>query len=145
MFEDLLPHLPHINATLNSIATILLVCGFFLIKQGEEEAHKVAMISAFGVSTLFLICYLFYHYNVGSKSFPPEPHLAIRYTYYFILATHVVLAISVPFLAVIVIYHGIRGNRQKHRRIARWAFPIWLYVSITGVLVYLFIHVLFSS
>jgi len=139
--EELVPWLPHINAALNSVATVLLVIGYVQIRRRKVLAHKRTMLSAFAVSTLFLACYLLYHFQIeGSKRFPTYPPAAARYTYYFILLTHVVLAAAVPVLAVITIYLGLKDRRVAHRRIARWTFPIWLYVSITGVLVYLFLY-----
>ncbi len=142
--EDLVPILPHVNASLNALATCLLVLGYILIKQGREQAHKWTMLSCFGVSALFLASYLVYHGFAGSKKFPTDVAAVARYTYYFILLTHVVLAAAVPFLAVITIYLGLRDRRETHRRIARWTFPIWLYVSITGVLVYLMLYWIYA-
>ena len=133
--------LPHIDAGLNALATCLLVCGYVLIKRGQERAHRNVMLSCFGVSLVFLICYLTYHANAGSKPFPRDGYApAIRSAYLLMLLSHVVLAALVPFLAAITIYWGLRGERAKHRRIARWTFPIWLYVSLTGVLVYLVLY-----
>ena len=133
--------LPHIDAGLNALATGLLICGYLLIKRGKEAAHRAVMLSAFGVSVVFLICYLIYHANTLSKPFPREGYSpVIRYAYLAMLLTHVVLAALVPFLAGLTIFWGLRGERTKHRRIARWTFPIWLYVSITGVLVYLVLY-----
>ena len=135
--------LPHINASLNGLATLLLVLGLWLIKSGREEAHKWTMLSCFGVSTIFLICYLVYHYLHGSTKFPQSAPTAVRYSYYAVLLSHIVLAASVPFLALGTIYLGLKGKRSQHVRLARWTFPIWLYVSITGVIVYLMLYQLF--
>lgn len=137
--------LPHINASLNSLATILLVVGWVLIKQRKETAHKWTMLACFGVSAIFLASYLTYHFNIegGSKRFPTDTLSAIRYCYYFILLTHVLLAITVPFLAITTIYWGLTNQRRKHRWLARWTFPIWLYVSVTGVIVYVMLYQLF--
>ena len=141
---ELVHYLPHVNASLNSLATILLVVGYVLIKLRREAAHKWTMLACFGVSVLFLACYVAYHVGIeGSKKFPSYPPDVIRYTYYFILLTHIVLAVAVPFLAVGTIYFGLRDRRQTHARLARWTFPIWLYVSVTGVLVYLFLYQFF--
>jgi len=141
---------PHINASLNAIATVLLVSGYVLIKRRREVAHKWTMLSCFGVSVAFLCCYLFYHIVVKkgeSTKFPDYPPVAIRVTYLAILLSHIVLAAAVPFLAGVTIYFGFREERQKqrlkHRQLARWTFPIWLYVSVTGVLVYLMLYHLF--
>lgn len=135
--------LPHINASLNALATVLLIAGFVLIKQRREDAHKWTMLACFGVSCVFLVCYLIYHYNVLSRRFPEYPGPAIRYTYLAILATHIVLAATVPFLAIATIYVGLKNYRRAHLRLAKWTFPIWLYVSVTGVVVYLMLYQLY--
>ncbi len=132
--------LPHVNALLNLLATALLITGLRLIKRGQEDAHRRVMLACFGVSTLFLVSYLAYHFQVASVKFPSYPGPWIRTFYFGILASHVVLAMTVPFLAVATIYLGLRGRRAAHRRLARWTFPIWLYVSITGVVVYLMLY-----
>jgi uncharacterized membrane protein YozB (DUF420 family) len=100
------------------------------------------MLACFAVSAVFLLSYLTYHFNIpgGSKRFPDYPPAAIRYLYLGILASHVILAITVPFLAVAAIYFGLRDDRPRHIATVRYAFPIWLYVSITGVVVYLFLY-----
>lgn len=143
--------LVHVNASLNATATVLLLIGLYLIKQGRVEAHKRTMLAAFAVSTVFLVCYLYYHYLKGSVEFTHPG--AIRYAYYAILLSHVLLAFTVPFLAIWTIYLGLRatgccaqekrtvpGYRQRHVRWARWTFPIWLYVSVTGVVVYVMLY-----
>jgi uncharacterized membrane protein YozB (DUF420 family) len=142
--DDLVHVLPHVNASLNALATVLLVAGYVLIKRGDELAHKRTMLACFGVSVVFLICYLVYHYFAGSRKFPTDVAAAPRYAYYAILLTHVVLAAAVPFLAVATIYLGLRDRRASHRRLARWTFPIWLYVSITGVIVYLMLYWIYA-
>lgn len=140
--SDLVPLLPHINASLNALATVLLVVGYVLIKRRQETAHKWTMLACFAVSTVFLACYLTYHYQLEgvSKRFPAYPPPTVRYSYYAVLLTHVVLAATVPFLAIATIWLGLADRRQAHRRLARWTFPIWLYVSITGVIVYLMLY-----
>ena len=137
--------LPHVNASLNALATVLLVVGYVLIKRRQEIAHKWTMLSCFGVSVVFLACYLTYHFNIpgGSKRFPSYPPDWIRYGYYSLLLTHVLLAAAVPFLAVITIWLGLTDRRAAHRKLAWWTFPIWLYVSITGVMVYLLLYQLY--
>lgn len=137
--------LPHINAALNATATVLLLTGFVLIKQRRESAHKWTMLACFGVSVVFLACYLTYHFNIpgGSKRFPSYPPVAVKYAYYGILLTHVVLAATVPFLALATIWLGLADRRRLHKKLAWWTFPIWLYVSITGVIVYLLLYQLF--
>ncbi len=135
--------LPHINVSLNALATLLLIAGFVLIKQKREGAHRNVMLATFGVNMVFLVCYLTYHYYAGSKQFPKDPNVAptvVRYFYYGLLASHVILAAGVPILAIWSIYLGLKGQREKHKRIAKWAWPIWLYVSVTGVIVYLMLY-----
>ena len=126
--------LPDVNACLNATAAVLLVIGYRLIRAGRREAHQRVMTAAFGVSVLFLISYLVYHYQVGSVRFQGTG--AIRTVYLTILVTHSILAAAVPFLAVITLYRAWKGRFDRHKRIARWTLPIWLYVSVTGVLVY---------
>jgi uncharacterized membrane protein YozB (DUF420 family) len=126
--------LPAVNASLNSCAAVLLVWGYTLIRRKRINAHRRVMIAAFSVSVAFLISYLVYHYEVGSVRFQKTG--TIRTVYLTILLTHTVLAAAVPFLAGIALYRGLRGDYARHRRIARWALPIWLYVSVTGVVVY---------
>jgi len=135
--------LPHVNASLNAIATLLLFGGYVLIRQRREVAHRRVMLACFGVSVLFLISYLIYHAQAGSKRFPDYPPQAIRVTYLTILFSHIVLAALVPFMAIVTIVLGLRDRRQAHRRLAKWTFPIWMYVSITGVLVYLMLYQLY--
>jgi uncharacterized membrane protein YozB (DUF420 family) len=126
---------------LNTLATVLLVVGYRLIKQRREVAHKRVMLSAFGVSMLFLVCYLVYHYMAGHVKFTgPQP---IAGVYHAILISHVLLAASVPILAGRTIYLGLRDRRLQHRRWAKWTFPIWLYVSITGVVIYVMLYHLY--
>jgi putative membrane protein len=137
--------LPHVNASLNALATLLLVAGYVLIKRRQENAHKWTMLACFGVSVVFLGCYLTYHFNLpgGSKRFPTYPPDIVRYGYYVLLLTHVVLAAAVPFLAVATIWLGLADLRRVHRTLAWWTFPIWLYVSVTGVVVYLLLYQLY--
>lgn len=135
--------LPHVNASLNAIATVLLIVGFLLIRRGRVDAHRRVMLSCFGVSVAFLVSYLIYHYQVGSVRFPTYPPVAIRYTYLAILATHIVLAALVPVLATVTIILGLKDKRALHRKWAKWTFPIWLYVSITGVVVYVMLYQLY--
>jgi len=126
--------LPGLNAALNGTCAVLLVCGFVAIRRGARELHRRLMLSAFTVSVLFLISYLVYHAMAGSTSFPG--HGAVRTAYLAILLTHTVLAAAVPFLALITLVRALRRRFDAHRRIARWTLPIWLYVSVTGVVVY---------
>ena len=133
--------LPTLNALLNATSAFLLMAGVRRIYVKNVEAHKRCMVSAFIVSTLFLISYLIYHYNVGSVGFTGEGW--IRPVYFSILITHSVLAVLVPPMAVITLYRAWRGDFERHRRIARWTYPIWLYVSFTGVAVYLLLYVFY--
>ncbi|HLH41325.1 MAG TPA: DUF420 domain-containing protein [Bryobacteraceae bacterium] len=130
--------LPAINAALNAIAAVLLTLGFALIRNGRIEAHRTVMISAFGVSVLFLIGYLTYHSLAGVVYYRHAG--AIRLVYLTILFTHTVLAAIVPVLAIITLSRALRANFKRHRAIARWTLPIWLYVSVTGVIVYLMLY-----
>lgn len=126
--------LPTLNAILNSISFVLLIIGFWMISKRKITLHKVFMVSAFVTSILFLISYVIYHAQVGSTRFPGEG--AIRPVYFFILISHVLLAAVVPVLAVMTIYRALRKQWFRHTRIAHWTLPIWLYVSITGVIIY---------
>ena len=130
--------LPALNATLNALAAVLLVTGYVLIRQGRRDAHRRAMIAAFATSALFLASYLVYHAHVGSRPFTGQG--AIRIVYFAILITHVVLAAAILPLALLTTFRGLRGRFDKHVRIARWTLPIWLYVSVTGVVIYLMLY-----
>jgi uncharacterized membrane protein YozB (DUF420 family) len=130
--------LPAVNATLNGIATVFLVSGYVLIRKGRREAHRRAMLAAFATSVLFLISYVVYHANAGSRPFPGQG--PIRAVYFFILITHIVLAAAVPFLAIVTLWRALAERFDRHVPIARWTLPIWLYVSVTGVLVYLMLY-----
>ena len=130
--------LPAVNATLNAIAAVLLVCGYVMIKRGRWEIHRRFMLAAFSTSALFLVSYVIYHANVGSKPFGGQG--AIRVVYFAILLTHVVLAALILPLALITLTHGLRERFERHVPIARWTLPIWLYVSVTGVIVYLMLY-----
>jgi uncharacterized membrane protein YozB (DUF420 family) len=130
--------LPAVNASLNGTAAVLLVIGYLLIRNGNVQAHKRVMLSAFAVSIAFLTCYLIYHAQVGSV--PYQKTGAIRPVYYSILITHTTLAAAVPVLAIVTLRRGLRADFKRHRKIARWTLPIWLYVSVTGVVVYLMLY-----
>ena len=130
--------LPTVNALLNATAAVLLVVGYRLIRQGRVAAHKRVMLSAFAVSIVFLVCYLVYHFYVLHVPFAGPP--AVRVVYLAILITHVILAACVPVLAIVTIWLGLTDRRVAHRRWARWTLPIWLYVSVTGVVVYLMLY-----
>jgi len=126
--------LPTLNAALNATSTVLLLVGFALIRARRIEAHRRAMLAAFACSALFLVSYLAYHFQVGSVKFQGTG--TIRTVYFTILLTHTVLAASVPILAPITLFRGLARRYDQHRKIARWTLPIWLYVSVTGVVVY---------
>jgi len=130
--------LPTVNATLNATAAVLLIWGYTLIRRKRVQTHRKVMLAAFATSSLFLICYLVYHAQVGSVRFPKTG--AIRTVYLTILGTHTVLAATVPVLAIITLRRGLTERFDKHRKIARWTLPIWLYVSVTGVVVYLMLY-----
>ena len=140
---DAVQVLPHLNALLNGLATVLLLAGYVLIKRRRETAHKRTMIACFVVSTMFLACYLVYHALAGSRKFPDDAPDGVRYAYLTILLTHVVLAMAVPPLAISTIVMGLLDRRAAHRRLARWTFPIWMYVSISGVAVYVMLYQIF--
>ena len=129
-----LADLPALNASLNATATLLLVTGFLLIRSRRIAAHRRVMIAAFVCSSLFLLSYLVYHFQVGSVRFRGVG--PIRTVYFAILLTHTVLAATIPVLAPLTLWRGLAGRYDRHRRIARWTLPIWLYVSVTGVVVY---------
>ncbi len=130
--------LPAVNASLNATSGVLLLVGYILIRARRIEQHRTVMIAAFTASSLFLVCYVIYHAQVGSVPFPR--HGFVRPLYFTILITHVILAFAVPPLAIITLTRGLRGRFAQHRRIARWTLPIWLYVSVTGVLVYVLLY-----
>ena len=146
--------LVHLNAALNALATVLLVAGYVLINRGQRRAHGWVMLSAFLVSCLFLVSYLVYHWTAGSMRFT-HPGF-VKVVYLVILISHVLLAITVPFLASATIAFALLGNGfrsagtlatadrdrylAKHRQLARWTLPIWLYVSLTGVIVYAMLY-----
>ena len=126
--------LPTVNACLNGASAACLVAGFLAIRAGRREVHRRWMLGAFTLSCLFLVSYLVYHFQAGTTRFPGVG--AVRTVYLGILLTHTVLAAAVPLLAVITLFRGLKGRFPAHRRIARWTFPIWLYVSVTGVVIY---------
>jgi uncharacterized membrane protein YozB (DUF420 family) len=130
--------LPTVNAALNSLSAVFLLGGYLFIRAKRRNAHRVCMLSAFGCSILFLISYLIYHFQVGSVPFKGQGW--IRPVYFTILITHTILATSVVPLALITLFRAVRERFAAHRRIARWTFPIWLYVSVTGVVVYLMLY-----
>ena len=126
--------LPVLNALLNATSALLLLAGYLFIRQRKVTAHKTCMLTAFGVSSLFLVSYVIYHYHAGSKPFAGQGW--IRGVYYPLLISHLTLATLIIPFALTTIYRAWRGQFARHRRIARWTLPLWLYVSVTGVIVY---------
>ena len=135
--------LPAINATLNAISAIALTTGYMFIKQRNFSAHRSCMLIAFSVSIVFLICYLVYHAFHGSTRF--GDHGWVTNLYFFILISHIVLAIAIVPLALITLSRALRNQFDRHRRIARWTLPLWLYVSVTGVMIYIMLYHLYPS
>jgi putative membrane protein len=130
--------LPAVNATLNAISTVLLVSGFLLIRRRQVAHHRRVMIAACVTSTLFLISYLTYHAQVGSVRFTKSG--AIRTVYFTILLTHTILAVTIVPLVLVTLSRGLSKRFDRHRAIARWTLPLWMYVSVTGVIVYLMLY-----
>ena len=129
-----LADLPTLNAALNATSAVLLLVGWVLILRRKIDAHRRAMLSAFACSIVFLASYLVYHFQVGSVKFQGTG--TVRTVYFAVLLTHTVLAAAVPFLAAITLSRALARRFDRHRKIARWTLPIWLYVSVTGVVVY---------
>lgn len=130
--------LPHLNAALNATSFLLLVGALYQIMRGNVTAHRRLMLTALVVSGLFLVSYVVYHAQYGSIRFAGQG--IVRPVYFFILITHVVLAVAIVPLVAVTLRRALRGDFARHRRIARWTYPIWLYVSITGVVVYLLLY-----
>lgn len=135
---DLISWLPHLNATLNAFSFVFLSAGFVLIRQRRKEAHRICMLAALASSCLFLISYVVYHANAGSRPFAGEG--LIRPVYFFILITHIILAAVILPLAIVTVHRALKERFDRHRRIARWTWPLWMYVSVTGLLVYFFLY-----
>ena len=135
--------LPHLNATLNATSFVFLVLGFYFIRRRNDTAHLSCMIVALSVSVLFLISYVIYHYNYGSVRFSGQGF--VRTVYLTILLTHAVLAVVIVPLIVVTLRRALRGDYARHRRIARWTYPLWLYVSVTGVVVYWMLYRLYPA
>lgn len=133
--DDVIPYLPHFQALLNSAATIMLGTGFYFIRQRQLERHRNCMIAALVISSVFMISYLTYHAAVGYMPFAGQG--SIRPFYFTLLASHVILAAAIVPLVLTTVYFALRGNFTRHPRIARWTLPLWLYVSASGVVIYL--------
>lgn len=132
---------PTLNATLNWISACFLSVGYYFIRQKKITAHKISMLSALATSILFLVSYLIYHYNIGSKPFAGQGW--IRPVYFTVLISHTILAIVIVPLVIITLTRALKNRFEKHRKIARWTLPLWLYVSVTGVTVYLMLYQLY--
>jgi len=130
--------LPALNATLNAVSAVLLAWGYVFIRRRDVRAHLACMVSAFVVSTLFLVSYVTYHAVAGSRPFAGAGWL--RAVYFPLLISHVVLAVAIVPLALVTLYRATRADFTRHRRLARWTLPLWLYVSVTGVIVYLMLY-----
>jgi uncharacterized membrane protein YozB (DUF420 family) len=135
--------LPHLNATLNATSAILLISGYYFIKRGRVAAHRRCQLSAVTTSVLFLVSYLVYHYHHGATPFPGQG--IVRPLYFTILISHTILAVVIVPLIIVTLYRASRGDFIRHRRIARWTLPLWLYVSVTGVVVYLMLYQIYPS
>jgi len=130
--------LPALNATLNGVAGCFLAAGYVFIRRKHIAAHRACMITAFTASTLFLISYVVYHAHIGSRPFPGQG--GVRLLYFAILITHILLAAAIVPMALITLRRGLKLDVGRHRRIARWTWPLWMYVSVTGVVIYLMLY-----
>jgi len=130
--------LPALNATLNGVAGCFLAAGYVFIRRKRIAAHRACMITAFTASSLFLTSYLIYHAHVGSRPFPG--HGPVRLLYFVILISHIILAAAIVPMALITLRRGLRLDVGRHRRIARWTWPLWMYVSVTGVVIYFMLY-----
>ncbi len=135
--------LPLLNALLNTTCTILLIIGYYLIRNKRKGLHRKVMLAALTTSVLFLMSYLLYHYQVGSVKFTGQG--GVRIVYFVILISHTILAVAVPPLAIMTLFKALKERFPQHKRIARWTLPIWLYVSVTGVLVYVMLYQLYPA
>jgi uncharacterized membrane protein YozB (DUF420 family) len=133
--------LPHLNAALNATSFLLLVAALYMIRRGNVQAHRRLMLSALAVSSLFLVSYVAYHAQYGSVRFMGQG--VVRAVYFVILVTHVILAVVIVPLVIVTLRRALAGDFARHRRIARWTYPLWLYVSVTGVVVYLMLYHLY--
>lgn len=141
--SEYISFLPHLNAILNSTSALLLLTGFKFIRLGRIQAHRNCQVTAVLTSTLFLISYLTYHYYHGATRFAGQG--IVRPLYFTILITHTILAVVIVPLIIITLYRAMRGDFIRHRHIARWTLPLWLYVSVTGVIVYLMLYHIYPA
>lgn len=137
--------MPALNATLNGISTLLLLAGFVFIKSGRRDAHRKCMISAFVTSCVFLVCYVLHKILVRGVHTPFGGEGLVRTIYYVMLISHIILAIVIVPMILVTMVRAIRGRDEAHKRIARWTWPLWFYVSVTGVLVYFFLYQWFPA
>ncbi len=135
--------LPHVNALLNTTSALLLLAGFRFIRLGRIQAHRNCQVSAVATSSLFLVSYLTYHYHHGATRFTGQG--IVRLFYFTVLTTHTILAVVIVPLILVTLYRAARGDFIRHRRVARWTLPLWLYVSVTGVIVYLMLYQIYPS
>lgn len=135
-----LSFLPPVNASLNALAGVLLLLGRRFVKLGQIDAHRRTMISAFGVSTVFLALYVAHKVSRNFENTTFHAEGVVKIAYLAMLTSHVLLATAVPVLAIALIRFGLKGEMDRHRRLARWAWPIWMYVSVTGVLIYFLLY-----
>ena len=140
---EYISYLPHLNALLNTTSSLFLIAGYLFIRAGIIRAHRNCQIAAPVTSTCFLVSYLTYHYYHGDTTFQGQG--IVRPFYFAILITHVILAIVIVPLVMITVYRAARGDFVRHRKIARWTLPLWLYVSVTGVIVYLMLYRIYPS
>lgn len=136
--------LPAVNATLNGLSTVFLTLGYIFIKQNNQAAHRKCMLAAFTTSIVFLACYLTYHFSVVAVT-KFQGTGWVRPVYFTILISHIILAVVIVPLILMSLYHGLRGNFERHKRISRWTWPLWMYVSVTGVIVYLMLYQIYPS
>jgi len=140
---EYVPFLPHLNAVLNATSALLLLAGFRFIRLGRIQTHRNCQVTAVLTSTLFLISYLTYHYYHGATRFAGQG--IVRPLYFTILITHTILAVVIVPLIIVTLCRAVRGDFIRHRRIARWTLPLWLYVSVTGVVVYLMLYQIYPA
>jgi uncharacterized membrane protein YozB (DUF420 family) len=137
-----LKDLPAVNASLNGASAVFLVAGYSFIRRGKIQAHRVCMITAFSCSTVFLVCYLYFHFHAGLIRFGGQGW--IRPVYFTLLTSHTILAVVIVPLVLITLSRALREKFDRHRAIARWTFPLWLYVSVTGVIVYWLLYIAYT-
>ena len=141
--NEIITNLPHFHVSLNASVAVIIALGYYFIKTNNPYAHRNCMIAAMTISVVFMTSYLTYHANVGYVPF--NGHGTIRIFYFALLTSHVILAATFVPMILVTAVRAIRGNFEKHSRIARWTFPIWLYVSVTGVLIYFLVFHLYPS